>query len=98
MEQKIFDYVAGRKEPDFFKCPEDAELMSVHENVRRSIECATETISVELDEVLKVKAEAVMSAIGWTLEETLILFLYWCVSDPDRAESWAKAHPEGQKK
>ena len=87
MEQKIFDYVVGRKEPDFFKCPEDAELMSVHENVRRSIECATETISVELDEVLKVKAEAVMSAIGWTLEETLILFLYWCVSNPDRAAS-----------
>ena len=95
MEQKIFDYVAGRKEPDFFKCPEDAELMSVHEDVRRYIESATETLSVELDEGLKIKAEAGMAAIGWTLEEALILFLYWCISDPDRAKCWAKAQLEG---
>ena len=33
-----------------------------------------------------------MAAIGWTLEEALILFLYWCISDEDRAEKWSKAH------
>lgn len=90
MYQQIIDYVLTCEEPDFFHAPDTPSLSQAHDAVRQSIERATATITVELDEDLKSAAEKVLSGIGWTVEEALVLFLYWCVSCPERLTAWAE--------
>ena len=49
-------------------------------------------MTVDLDEGLIRRAEKALGAIGWTVEEALVLFLYWCISCPAQLEAWAKKH------
>ena len=49
MEQAICDYVKTCSEPDFFHHPDDPALRQVHEDIKRSIEEATETITINMD-------------------------------------------------
>ena len=92
MEHRICDYVKTCPEPDFFHHPDDQELRQAHEAIKQSIEKATETMGVEMDERLIRRAEKVLGAIGWTVEEALVLFLYWCINCPERLAVWAKKH------
>ena len=92
MEQRICDYVKSRPEPDFFHQPDDQALLQIHEDIKQSIERATDTMTVDLDEDLIRRAEKALGAIGWTVEEALVLFLYWCISCPAQLEAWAKKH------
>lgn len=69
MEQRICDYVKSRPEPDFFHQPDDQALLQIHEDIKHSIEKATDTMTVDLDEDLIRRAEKVLGAIGWTVEE-----------------------------
>ena len=92
MEQAICDYVKTCAEPNFFHHPDDPALKQVHEDIRRSIQEAKETITINMDIGLIHRAEKVFAAIGWTLEEALILFLYWCLDCPEQLAAWAKKH------
>ncbi len=92
MEQKICDYVKTCPEPTFFHHPDDQALQEAHEELKRTLEEATETITIEVDLRLFQRAEKVLEAIGWTMEEALLLFLYWCISCPEQLAIWAKKH------
>lgn len=90
MEQAICDYVKTCAEPDFFHHPDDPALRQAHDEIRRSIEEATETITIQMDIRLIHRAEKVLASIGWTVEEALILFLFWCMDCPEQLAAWAK--------
>lgn len=45
-----------------------------------------------MDIRLAQRAERVLGSIEWTLEETLILFLYWCVNCQDQLTAWEQKH------
>ena len=92
MEQAISDYVKTCAEPDFFHHPDDPALRQVHEDIKRSIEEATETITINMDLKLIHRAEKVFASIDWTMEEALILFLFWCIECPEQLAAWAKKH------
>ena len=89
MEEKIMEYVSGKEKPDFFKDPEET-LKQIQDEIRKEISTATATLTVELDMDLVIRAEQFLGSLGWTLEEACILYLYWCVSNPDRTEKWMK--------
>lgn len=55
MEQRICDYVKSRPEPDFFHQPDDQALLQIHEDIKHSIEKATDTMTVDLDEDLMLR-------------------------------------------
>ncbi|MBQ9211434.1 MAG: hypothetical protein IJ153_07010 [Clostridia bacterium] len=89
MNDKIMEYVSGKERPDFFRDPEDT-LLRIHSEIEKSILEATETITIELDMDLAIRAEKFFRGFGWALEEAAVLFLYWCISDPERTKQWAK--------
>lgn len=91
MEQAICDYVKTCAEPDFFHHADDPSLQQAHEEIRRSIEEATETITIMMDIRLIQRAEKVFASIGWTVEEALILFLNWCMECPEQLTAWEKS-------
>ena len=88
MNTKIADFVSKRTDPYFFSSQEDAEMASIHKEVRRSIESATDELTFEVDPLLMKQAEAVLAAKGWTLEEATVLFLYWLAVSPEKAKAW----------
>ena len=79
-------------EPHFFHHPDDPALRQVHEEIRQTIQNATGTLSIEMDDGLIRQAENVLASIGWTIEEAIVLFLFWCISCPERLTVWAKKH------
>ena len=83
MEQKICDYVKTCPEPTFFHNPDDQALQEAHEEIKRTLEEATETITIEVDLRLFRRAEKALGAIGWTVEEALLLFLYAVSTSPE---------------
>ena len=88
MNTKIADFVSKRTDPYFFSSPVDAKMASIHTEVQRSIEAATDEMTFEMDLSLMKQAEEVLSAKGWTLEETTVLFLYWLAVSPEKAKAW----------
>ena len=74
---KIAEFVSKKTNPYFFSQPEDEELTAIHTEVQRSIEAATDQVTIELDLSLMAQAEELFSARGWTLEEGTVLLLYW---------------------
>ena len=91
MNKRICDFVSPRTEPDFFDRPDD-NLQEIHAEIQKSIEAATAVMNIDLDPELIKRADAKLAKIGWTVEEACILFLYWCIKCPDKAEAWEKAH------
>ena len=89
MEEEIMEYVSGKEKPDFFNDPKE-RLQQIRESIRKAIATDSATLTVELDMDLAVRAEKHLASFGWTLEEACILYLYWCVSDPERTEKWIK--------
>jgi hypothetical protein len=88
MNTKIADFVSKRTDPYFFSSKEDAKLTDIHTEVKRSIESATDELTFDLDPLLMKQAEAVLAAKGWTLEEAVVLFLYWLAVRPEDAKAW----------
>ena len=88
MNTKIADFVSKRTDPYFFSPQEDAEMASIHKEVQRSMESATDELTFEVDLSLMKQAEAVLAAKGWTLEEATVLFLYWLAVSPEKAKAW----------
>ncbi len=64
--------MAHHAEPNFFSAPEDAMLETVHTEIQRGIETATEVMMFELDQELILRAEKILSAIGWIMKEACI--------------------------
>jgi hypothetical protein len=92
MNQKIRDYVATQKEPNFFSNNGDEELAIVHTETQRGIETATDVMTFEIDLDVMLRAQALLATIGWTLEEACILYLYWFIECPKEAIAWDKAY------
>ena len=92
MNQKIRDYVATQKEPNFFSNNGDEELAIVHTEIQRGIETATDVMTFEIDLDVMLRAQAFLATIGWTLEEACILYLYWFIECPKEAIAWDKAY------
>ena len=88
MNTKIADFVSKRTDPYFFSSPVDAKMASIHTEVQRSIEAATDELTFDLDPLLMAQAEEVLAAKGWTLEEAVVLFLYWLAVSPEKAKAW----------
>ena len=91
---KIRAYVSNHTEPYFFSNPDDAALSSIHTEVQRSIEMATDVITIEIDLDLMMRAKEVLAKIGWTLEEACVLFYYWLAECPEEAAAWNKKFEE----
>ena len=98
MNQKIRDYVATQKEPNFFSNNGDEELAIVHTEIQRGIETATDVMTFEIDLDVMLRAQAFLATIGWTLEEACILYLYWFIECPNEAVAWDKAHRNQDKR
>lgn len=92
MNNKICEYVAQYTEPYFFSTPNDETLDEIHKEVQDSIETATDVMTFDIDPDLMLRAQAVLAARGWTLEEACILFLYWLIECPETAAAWNKAY------
>ena len=88
MNTKIADFVSKRTDPYYFSSQEDAKLTDIHTEVKRSIESATDELTFEVDLSLMAQAEEVLTAKGWTLEEAVVLFLYWLAVRPEDAKAW----------
>ena len=88
MNTKIADFVSKRTDPYFFSSQEDAKLTDIHTEVKRSIESATDELTFDLDPLLMKQAEAALAAKGWTLEEAVVLYLYWLAVSPEKAKAW----------
>lgn len=89
MNELIRDFVSFRTEPDFFDDPDDT-FEIVHGEIKHCMEMATEIVTVTVDLELMQSAEKKLAEIGWTLEEAFILFLYWCVTNPNAVGEWAR--------
>ena len=68
------------------------DLNTIHAEIKRGIETATEVITIEIDPDTLQRAEARLTKIGWTVEEACVLFLYWILTCPDKAKEWHDAH------
>ena len=88
MNTKIADFVSKRTDPYFFSSQEDATLTDIHTEMKRSIESATDELTFDLDPLLMKQAEAALAAKGWTLEEAVVLYLYWLAVRPEDAKAW----------
>ena len=97
MNQQICDYVSPRTEPDFFDHP-DTSLQEMQEEIRKGIKTASAVMTISVDQELKERAEKKLSEIGWTLEESFILCLYWCITCPDSVNAWLQKTRNGESK
>ena len=76
MEQAICDYVKTCSEPDFFHHPDDPALRQVHEDIKRSIEEATETITINMDLRLIHRAEKVLESVSKSIPTRIMQEVY----------------------
>lgn len=93
---KIEQFLKTKVEPDFFIDENRSDCAEIHESVRQYVKSGTETITFHVDGDLLLKAEAVLKAYGWTLEEAMVLFLTWCVLCPDRLQAWYATAKDGE--
>ncbi|MBE5774532.1 MAG: hypothetical protein E7337_11455 [Clostridiales bacterium] len=91
-ERIILDYVHKCSSPYFFSKPENDELNAVHAEIRRGIEAAEETVTLDLPLSLIYQAEECLKDKGWTLEEALNLFLFWYQKCPEAVQRWKASH------
>lgn len=85
---KIAQFLKTLKEPDFFNEKYEAVRDEIHDCLTETIKNGTEAIEVEIDMDLLVRVEAVLKSHGWTVEESLVLFLMWCITCPDAMNTW----------
>nr|DAR21962.1 MAG TPA: antitoxin [Caudoviricetes sp.] len=76
------------KTPDFFTRENRPATDEIHDILRAYLACATDTMTVEVDADLLMLVEKVLKIYGWTVEESLVLYLMWCITCPDDMEAW----------
>lgn len=86
------------QKPSFFDCPDAPELRQMQRHIQSTLETATDTFTVEMEQSLSEKAEQYLAQFSWTLEESINLFLKWLVLFPDRASSWYWAAVSAEKR
>lgn len=57
-----------------------------------------ELCTVTLDADLKAQAEEMIRPMGITLEQLIVKFIYWCISNPQQAIAYLKSAQEEQGK
>ena len=57
-----------------------------------------ELCTVTLDVDLKAQAEEMIRPMGITLEQLIVKFIYWCISNPQQAIAYLKSAQEEQGK
>lgn len=92
---KLEQFLKNLNEPDFFISANRDACAEIHELVRELVANGTETVEVEIDVDLLLKVEKVLQALGWTVEEALVLFLLWCIVCPERMNEWYEKVKDG---
>ena len=58
----------------------------------------TEVLIITIDSELNEQIEQIIQPMGTSLEQLIIRFLIWCVSEPEQAIAYLKKAQENQKK
>lgn len=58
----------------------------------------TEVLTIAIDTELKEQVEQIIQPMGTSLEQLIIRFLIWCVSEPEQAIDYLQKAKEEQKK
>lgn len=61
------------------------------------MENSTEVLTITIDTELKEQVEQIIQPMGTSLEQLIIRFLIWCVSEPEQAIDYLKKAHEDQK-
>lgn len=58
---------------------------------------STEVLTITIDTELKEQVEQIIQPMGTSLEQLIIRFLVWCVSEPEQAIDYLQKAHEDQK-
>ena len=58
---------------------------------------STEVLTITIDTELKEQVEQIIQPMGISLEQLIIRFLVWCVSEPEQAIDYLQNAHEDQK-
>ena len=58
---------------------------------------STEVLTITIDTELKEQVEQIIQPMGISLEQLIIRFLVWCVSEPEQAMDYLQNAHEDQK-
>lgn len=58
----------------------------------------TEVLTIAIDTELKEQVEQIIQPMGTSLEQLIIRFLIWCVSEPEQVIDYLQKAKEEQKK
>lgn len=58
---------------------------------------STEVLTITIDTELKEQVEQIIQPMGISLEQLIIRFLVWCVSEPEQAIDYLQKAHEDQK-
>ena len=61
------------------------------------MENSTEVLTITIDTELKEQVEQIIQPMGISLEQLIIRFLVWCVSEPEQAIDYLQKAHEDQK-
>ena len=92
---KLEQFLKNLNEPGFFISTIRDACAEIHDLIRDYVKNGTETIEVEIDVDLLLKVEKVLLALGWTVEEALVLFLLWCIVCPEQMNEWYEKVKDG---
>lgn len=86
--QRIERALKALKTPDFFTKDNRPAFDEIHDVLRGYIEHATDSMNIEVDAEILALSEKVLKHYGWTVEESLVLYLMWCITCPEDMEVW----------
>lgn len=92
--EKIEQLLKDRNEPDFFVEGNRSAYDDIHAEISQYVKHGTDSITFSVDAELLLQAEAVLETYGWTVEEAIVLFLMWCVTNPERLPAWYEKSKE----
>lgn len=88
------DYLRKWTTPSFFSAGCSPELNEMQSIIQTELLGETVTVTIQIDdEILKAVSEY-LATIGWTVEESCILFIKWCIANPERIDPWLKSTQE----
>jgi hypothetical protein len=69
----------------------------VRQGEKDSMENSTEVLTITIDTELKEQIEQIIQPMGISLEQLIIRFLVWCVSEPEQAIDYLQKAKADQK-
>lgn len=69
----------------------------VRQGEKDSMGNSTEVLTITIDTELKEQVEQIIQPMGTSLEQLIIRFLVWCVSEPEQAIDYLQKAHEDQK-